>query len=127
MSFENARDKQIFTQDYLFSIRFISVWLDGINSSHCKGQREAIDAFKDSVTRFFPLASLNHLPPMIIILGSYRLFSRIRVDICKSRYTTGINTRAANFPPIPLVSLIPAGNIPVSVSMTPVPICHQFQ
>jgi hypothetical protein len=67
--------------------------------------------------------------PLIITLGSFQIFSKIRGDIRKSRCTTGVNdtggkfatgvndtsgklppvstTLAANLPPVPLVLLTP--------------------
>ncbi len=53
--------------------------------------------------------------PLKITLGSFRIFSKIRGDIRKSRFTTGINDTVANFP---LVSMTPMAKLPpVSVTL----------
>ncbi len=87
--------------------------------------------------------------PKSIPLRPFRIFSKIRGDICKSRCTTGINDASGKFvtgvnnasgklPPVSTtlakpVSLIPMANLPqVStpvanlppVSLTPVAICR---
>ncbi len=76
---------------------------------------------RDSVTRFFALGFFNESPspkPLIITLGSFQFFSKIRGDIRKSRCprcTTGVNDTGGKLPP---VSMTPAANLP-PVSTTP--------
>ncbi len=93
-----------------------------------KGQCHDIFCF-----RFF--SWITSPKPLIITLGSFQIFSKIRGDICKSRCTTEVNAPVANlppvqcrryqrnrrqiFPPVPLVLLTPAANLP-PVSLTPV-------
>jgi hypothetical protein len=52
---------------------------------------------------------------LIITLGSFRIFSKIRGDIRKSRFTTGVNDTSGKLLP---VSTTPAANLP-PVSTTP--------
>jgi hypothetical protein len=47
--------------------------------------------------------------PLIITLRSFRIFSKIRGDIRKSRCTTGVNDTGGKLPP---VSMTPAANLP---------------
>ncbi len=54
----------------------------------------------DSVTRFFASGFFHESPspkPLIITLGSFRIFSKIRGDIRKSRCTTGVNDTGGKF------------------------------
>ncbi len=57
--------------------------------------------FKGTVSRnFLPqVFFMNHLAPspLIITLGSFRIFSKIRGDIRKSRCTTGVNDTGGKF------------------------------
>ncbi len=105
----------------------------------------------DSVTRFFASGFFHESPspkPLKITVGSFRIFSKIRGDIRKSKCTTNVNdtsgkfatgvndiggkklppvstTPAANLPP---VSSTPAANFATSsacVSTTPVANCHR--
>jgi hypothetical protein len=68
---------------------------------------------------------MKHLPPkpLKITLGSFRICSKIRVDIPKSRCTTGINYTGGKFAtgindtsgifwPAPLASLMLVANLP---------------
>jgi hypothetical protein len=64
--------------------------------------------------------------PLIIALGSFQNFSKIRGDICKSSAPPVSMAPAANLPPAPPVSLIPAANLP-PVSMISVAICRWYQ
>ncbi len=48
--------------------------------------------------------------PLKIALGQFQIFSKIRGDIRKSRYTIGLND-TVNFPLVPLVWLIPVANL----------------
>jgi hypothetical protein len=56
---------------------------------------------RDSVTRFFASGFFHESPshkPLIITLGSsFRIFSKIRGDIRKSRCTTGVNDTGGKF------------------------------
>ncbi len=54
---------------------------------------------RDSVTRFFAsvFCESSSPKPLIIALGSFQIFSKIRGDICKSRCTTGINDIGGKF------------------------------
>jgi hypothetical protein len=66
--------------------------------------------FKDSVTRFFASCFFHESPsskPLILTLGSFRIFSKIRGDIRKSRCTTGVNDTGGK---LPRVSTTPAAN-----------------
>jgi hypothetical protein len=54
---------------------------------------------RESVTRFFASGFFHESPslkPMKITLGSFRIFSKIRGDIRKSRCTTGVMPPMAN-------------------------------
>jgi hypothetical protein len=77
---------------------------------------------RDSVTRFFAsdfFRESSFPKPLIIALGSFRIFSKIRGDICKCRCTTGINDTGGKFATnTAVVSLIPAG-ILLPVSLIP--------
>ncbi len=53
--------------------------------------------------------------PQSVPLGPFRIFSKIREDIRKSRCTTGVNNTGGKLPP---VSTTPAANLP-PVSTTP--------
>ncbi len=75
---------------------------------------------RDSVTRFFASGFFHESPspkPLIITLGSFRIFSKIRGDIRKSRckFAIGVNDTGGKLPP---VSTTPAANLP-PVSKTP--------
>ncbi len=59
--------------------------------------------------------------PQSILLGSFQIFSKIRRDICKSRFT-----KMQIFPPVLLVLLISAAKLPL-VSTTPVANCLRYQ
>jgi hypothetical protein len=69
----------------------------------------------DSATRFFASGFFHESSspkPLKITVGSFRIFSKIRGDIRKSRCTTGINDIGGNLPPLsrtPAVNLPPAG------------------
>ncbi len=59
--------------------------------------------------------------PLIITLGSFQIFSKIRGDIHKSRCTTGVNDTGGKLPPVsttpanlPPVSTTPAANFATS-------------
>ncbi len=73
-------------------------------SSLLKGQCHAIFCF-----RFF---HESHSPrPLKITVGSFRIFSKIRGDICRSRCTTSVNDTGGKLPP---VSTTPAANFATS-------------
>ncbi len=55
--------------------------------------------------------------PLIITVGSFRIFPKIRGDIRKSRCTTGVNDTGGNDI---------GGKLP-PVSTTPAQICHRYQ
>jgi hypothetical protein len=60
---------------------------------------------RDSVTRFFAPGFFHESSspkPLEMALGKFHIFSKIRGDICKSRYTIGLND-TANFPLVLLV------------------------
>ncbi len=68
-------------------------------------------------------------------VGSFRIFSKIRGDICKSRCTTGVNDTGGKFATgvndtcgkLPPVSTTPAANLPLSgINDTGGKFCHQF-
>ncbi len=67
---------------------------------------------------------MNQFPPQpqSIQLGPFRKFSKIRGDICKSRW----QHRWQILPPISLVLLIPVANLS-PVSTIPAANCHQYQ
>ncbi len=75
--------------------------------------------FSGTVSRDFLLQVFFHESPspkpLIITLGSFRIFSKIHGDIRKSRCTTGVNDTGGKLPP---VSTTPAANLP-PVSRTP--------
>jgi hypothetical protein len=55
---------------------------------------------RDRVTRFFASVFFRESSspkPLIIALGSFKFFSKIRGDICKSRCTTGINDTSGKY------------------------------
>jgi hypothetical protein len=55
---------------------------------------------RDSVTRFYSSGFFRESfspKPLITALGSFRSFSKIRGDICKSRCTGGINDTGGRF------------------------------
>jgi hypothetical protein len=67
---------------------------------------------RDSVTRFFASSFFHESPspkPLIITLESFRIFSKIRGDIRKSRCTTSVNDTGGKLPP---ASTTPAENFP---------------
>jgi hypothetical protein len=82
------------------------------------------ETYRDSVTRFFALGFFHESPfpkPLKIALGSFRIFSKIRGDIRKSRCTTGVVDTGGKFytgGKLPPVSTTPAANLP-PVSTTP--------
>jgi hypothetical protein len=62
--------------------------------------------------RFFASGFFHESPspkPLILTLGSFRIFSKIREDIRKSRCTTGVNDTGGKLLP---VSTTPAANLP---------------
>jgi hypothetical protein len=72
--------------------------------------------FKRTVPRDFLLQVFFHESsspkPLKITVGSFRIFSKIRGDIRKSRCTSGINDIGGKLPPVsrtPAVNLPPAG------------------
>jgi hypothetical protein len=68
--------------------------------------------------RFFASGFFHESPspkPLIITLGSFRIFSKICGDIRKSRCTTGVNFTGGKLPP---VSTTPAADLP-PISTTP--------
>jgi hypothetical protein len=78
---------------------------------------------RDSVTRFFASGFfyVSVSPqPQNVPLGPFRIFSKIRGDIRKSRCTTGVNDTAGKFATgvndtggkLPPVSTTPAANLP---------------
>ncbi len=73
-------------------------------------------SFKGTVSRDFLLQVflMNHLPPSPWI-GSFRIFSKIRGDIRKSRCTTGVNDTNGK---LSAVSTTPTANLP-PVSLPP--------
>ncbi len=75
--------------------------------TYLKGQCHEIFCF-----RFFHESPSPKL--LIITLGSFRIFSKIRGDIRKSRCTTSVNDTGGKLPP---VSTTPAANLP-AVSTT---------
>ncbi len=79
------------------------------NVSFLKGQCHEIFCF-----RFFHESPSPK--PLIITLGSFQIFSKIRGDIRKSRCTTSVNDTGGKLPP---VSTTTAANLP-PVSTTPV-------
>ncbi len=82
--------------------------------SHLKGQCHQIFCF-----RFFHESPSPK--PLIITLGSFQIFSKIRRDIRKSKCTTGVNDTGGEFATggkLPPVSTTPAANLP-PVSTTP--------
>ncbi len=73
---------------------------------------------KGTVSRDFCFKFFHESPspkPLIITLGSFRFFSKIRRDIRKSRCTTGVNDIGGKLLP---VLTTPAANLP-PVSTTP--------
>ncbi len=102
---------------------------------------------RDFCFRFFSWITFPQAPDNT--LGSFRIFSKIRGDIHKSRCTTGVNNTSGKFatgindtgskilPPVPLVLLTPVANLPPvltipaanlpPVSTTPVANCHRYQ
>jgi hypothetical protein len=58
------------------------------------------NALRDSVMRFFASGFFHESPspkPLIITLGSFQIFLKIRGDIRKSRCTTGVNDTDGKF------------------------------
>ncbi len=67
--------------------------------------------------------------PLIITLGSFQIFSKIRGDIRKSRCTTGVNDTGGKLPPVsttPAANLPPVPSIPAA-NLPPVAYCHRYQ
>ncbi len=59
-----------------------------------------VHIWRDNVTRFFASGFFHESPspkPLKITLGSFRIFSKIREDIRKSRYNTSINDTSGKF------------------------------
>ncbi len=89
-----------------------------------------LQEFKGTVSRDFLLCFFYESvspQPQSIPLGPFRIFSKIRGDIRKSRCTTGVNDTGGKFATgvndtggkLPPVSMTPAANLP-TVSLTPV-------
>jgi hypothetical protein len=78
----------------------------------------------DSVTRFFASGFFHESPspkPLKITVGSFRIFSKIRGDIRKSKCTNDVNDTSGKFATdvndiggkkLPPVSTTPAANLP---------------
>jgi hypothetical protein len=86
------------------------------NSIPC--HRKKKDLLKEKCHEIFCFSFFHESPspkPLKITLGSFRLFSKLRGDIRKSRCTTGVNDTGGKLPP---VLTTPAANLP-PVSTTP--------
>ncbi len=80
----------------------------------------------DSVTRFFASVLFYESvspQPQSIPLGPFRIFSKIRGDIRKSRCTTGVNDTGGKF----ATGVNDIGGKLPPVSTTPVANCHRYQ
>jgi hypothetical protein len=82
--------------------------------------RQSLESFclKGQCHEIFDSGFFHESPspkPLIITLGSFRIFLKILGDIRNSRCTTGVNDTGGELPP---VSTTPAANLP-PVSTTP--------
>jgi len=100
--------KGIVVRDIIFNIftqfcEVICVLMSG-DVFALKGQCHKIFCSRFFSWIIFPRAPENRA------LGQFQIFSKIRGDIRKSRYTIGLND-TVNFPLVPLVWLIPVANL----------------